>query len=527
MQDSIRRFAGRYAIYIIAFIAMLPAICLRDFTPDNELRYVSIAGEALSDGRLMAFTNHGVPYADKPPLYMWICMLGRLICGTRCLPFITLFSVVPAFIVTEILRRRCSPRLPGIWREAAPLMLLTSGLFLGLALTMRMDMLMTMFIVLALDTFSRIYRGDHSLRLRLLFPLWVFAALFTKGPYGILIPLAATLTFCACTHRMKVAKMVWGWRSWGIILLLCILWFGGVYLEGGADYLDNLLFRQTMGRAVKSFAHSEPFYYYGITIWYSLAPWTPAVIASICLMLSTRQSRQSLSATERFFLITPAVVFVLLSLFSAKLAVYLLPAFPYIIFAGAMGMAVRKSSRLIRWCIAVPAIIFMLLPFAWTIVMSRFPEYNLFPLRMACYLLFLGGAATLYLLFRKGGKESMAKAVCALSLSILAALFSAGFGLPAINPYIGYSDLAEKTLSLSETESTPVYTFKVRRPENLDVYLGREVSVIEESTEGTTPLPSSGLLLTRIKDIPEGVSPLATSGRFAILSLESIPDRSI
>ena len=35
-------------IYLIWFIALLPIIILRDFTPDNELRYLSIVDEALA-----------------------------------------------------------------------------------------------------------------------------------------------------------------------------------------------------------------------------------------------------------------------------------------------------------------------------------------------------------------------------------------------------------------------------------------------------------------------------------------------
>ena len=55
--------------YLLIFIALLPILILRDFTPDNELKYLSIADEALANGNIFAFFNHGVPYADKPPLY--------------------------------------------------------------------------------------------------------------------------------------------------------------------------------------------------------------------------------------------------------------------------------------------------------------------------------------------------------------------------------------------------------------------------------------------------------------------------
>lgn len=55
--------------------------------------------------------------------------------------------------------------------------------------------------------------------------------------------------------------------------MLCLIWFLGVYAEGGKTYLNNLLFRQTVHRAVDAFHHKQPFWYYFKTIWHSLAPW--------------------------------------------------------------------------------------------------------------------------------------------------------------------------------------------------------------------------------------------------------------
>lgn len=72
-----RTFRDTYLLYIGVVVALVPVMVLRDFTPDNELRYLSIADEALRQHAYFAFTNHGVPYADKPPLYLWIVMLLR------------------------------------------------------------------------------------------------------------------------------------------------------------------------------------------------------------------------------------------------------------------------------------------------------------------------------------------------------------------------------------------------------------------------------------------------------------------
>ena len=92
-------------IWIGFIIAVLPVIIFRDFTPDNELRYLSIANEALRDGHLFAFYNQGLPYADKPPLYLWIVMLGKVIFGQHYMWFLSLFSVIQALVIMTVLDR--------------------------------------------------------------------------------------------------------------------------------------------------------------------------------------------------------------------------------------------------------------------------------------------------------------------------------------------------------------------------------------------------------------------------------------
>lgn len=65
----------------LLLLAVLPVLIFRDYTPSNELRYLSIVDEALRNGDIFTFTNHGIQYADKPPLYFWILMLGKWLLG--------------------------------------------------------------------------------------------------------------------------------------------------------------------------------------------------------------------------------------------------------------------------------------------------------------------------------------------------------------------------------------------------------------------------------------------------------------
>lgn len=208
----------KHLLYLGAFAALLPVLIFRDFTPSNELRYLSIADEALSNNTFFAFTNHGLPYADKPPLYLWAIMLCRWITGGHRMWLLSLFSILPAFGIVHIMDRWTAQEIDEKNRSLARLMLLTCGLFVGVAVTLRMDMLMCFFIVLALRSFWRMFKNEGNYRREArLFPIYLFLATFTKGPLGLFIPFCSTIVFLAVSKHIREFFRYWGWRTWGCL----------------------------------------------------------------------------------------------------------------------------------------------------------------------------------------------------------------------------------------------------------------------------------------------------------------------
>ncbi|MCH5335408.1 MAG: dolichyl-phosphate-mannose--protein mannosyltransferase [Alistipes sp.] len=462
----------------IFFAALLPAMILRDFTPSNELRYLSIADEALRDGHLFAFTCQGEPYADKPPLYLWAVMAGRALLGDGCMWFLALFSIIPALVVIRTVDSWTRSLLGEGWRTAAMLMLMTGALFAGLSVVLRPDMLMVMFIVLSLRTFWRIHSGERDTAgQRMLFALYVFGALFSKGPVGILMPLVTTLLFLAVSGRLREAGRCWGWRTWLILAVCCAAWFGNVYLEGGTEYLDNLLFHQTVDRAVDAFHHKQPVWYYVVALMWSLAPWSLLAVGAIAV----GARRLKLTGLERFFLTASVSTFVMLSAFSSKLAVYLAPIFPFVVYLAALLLQrMQPAGRWPRVLVAIPAAIFAaVLP--GVAVAAHMPGTEFLKgwlCLTAAAILSIGGAAALAMLFRRreaaGGRVQ--GAVCTLACGMLAALFVGGFALPSLNGMIGYGPMCRQAMELARSNGAEeYYVWKIRRPESMDVYLGRDI----------------------------------------------------
>lgn len=513
--------------YVLYALAVLPIFIFRDFTLNNELRYLSIADEALVNGSVFTFTNHGIIYADKPPLYLWIVMLGKLLFGNHSLLFLGIFSYVPALVVLYVMDKWVKDVLTENERLIGQLMLLTSGFFISTAVVLRMDMLMCMFIVLSLYTFFKMYSGPTKLRDTLLFPFFVFMAIFTKGPVGILVPLISTTVFLIINGEIKTIGRYWGWKTAIILFTLCGAWFAGVYAEGGNQYLNNLLFNQTVNRAVNSFHHKEPIYYYLTTSWYSLAPWSLLYAGILVMRLKKRLATTDL---ERFFLVVALSTLVTLSLISSKLQIYLLPAFPFITYLSVLWIPKFDSKRWMFPLVGIPAYIFyMALPAL--IVAQKFiniTEFSTSPIIIiaAMILSFTGLLSMRYLIDSK-----LFQGIVTMSVGMLLAVFAVSFAIPKYNSFIGLNELCYQAKQTAIQKGMENYYYcEISRGDNLDVYLGAKLEMlkIKDLYKLESPIRKPAILFLSQKAIDRNDSlqmfikgkPIHHSGNYYYIVLE-------
>ena len=487
------------AVFLFTFICLLPEMLMRDFTPSNELRYLSIADEALRDGHFFAFFNHGLAYADKPPLYIWLVMLCKVLFGSHSSLALSMLSVVPAFVIVWLMDRWVMSNAKATDRMAMAVLLLTSIMFLGTMAVIRMDMLMCMFIVMAMFTFLRMYELDSDgledprnaavyKKCSWLLPVWIFMALFTKGPVGLLVPPLSIIVFLAVKRKWRDIGKYLGWKTWSVIAGLCIVWFSCVYIDGGKSYLDNLLFKQTMGRAVNAFTHSRPFWFYAVAILWCIAPYTFLLLGALGISICPRRhknveipAREVKSDKEVLFLSVIFTTFLMLSMFSSKLPVYLVPIFPFLAYLFPLVIS-RKGARLwVGWAIGIPAAILMLAGLACLLVLSgivnadvihsltgEYPFIFSAPVKIAAVLCFVGNAIAIWFLIRN---KQWNLPVFMVGSSLLLTIYAASGVLSSANAYMGYREICREVPT-----GTEVVTLFLHRPENIDVYVGRETT---------------------------------------------------
>lgn len=379
-------------IYLLVFLVVLgafvPAILLRDFNLLNELNYLGIAQDALERGAYSTFYHNGAPYADKPPLYLWLCMIGLKLFGINAMAWLLLCSVL-SWLFTMVLMDHT---FGSVFRHQERLLLIlgmSSLLFVDVcALVGRMDMLFTAAMLWAYCKIIKRYsliRTQDKLTSRskatstttsassttssstayavkygnLSIPLCLFLGIFIKGPYALLMPLVALIMVLAYNHDLKRFFRVFRPYYFLLILLCCALWAGAVYVEGGRDYLENLFITQSAARLAGNLGHPEPFYYYlsyypvltlplglsalffmgyQLTVaWRLRHPQTKIAAATSVTTAATTSVKATKTAEEQPQVLTLGLqatlffvlaVLVVVSIPSSKLEMYFLPAVP-------------------------------------------------------------------------------------------------------------------------------------------------------------------------------------------------------
>ena len=314
-----------------------------------------------------------------------------------------------------------------------------------------------------------------------------------------------------------------------MLVLLCGLWFLGVWLEGGKEYLSDLLFHQTYDRAVDAFHHKEPVWYYLTAILYVAAPYSLVLL----YMIFARHGRQVyVTDAGRLFIVCFASTFVMLSLFSSKLSVYLLPVLPFMTYAAILTGKDMRTGFMIRITAGLPAVLLMLVAlalctyplYAGSIPEDIFPQYihdlAVTPYAyMASAVLFAGAAVSFYAL---SGNRAWTLSVSSTAVSLLVAVIILTPLVPEVNDYIGYRNVSRLAMELKKTSGVSGYsTYDLRAGENMDVLVDEKVTAYNAADDFYYADISDSVLIARTSKLRKNHKLLSkTAGLHGIRSGE-------
>jgi 4-amino-4-deoxy-L-arabinose transferase-like glycosyltransferase len=294
----------------ILFIHGIGSITLWD--PD-EPRQAIMAREMIERGDYIHPYLNGLPYLEKPPLYSWAIVIVSKITGqlnefSSRLP--SALAATMLLLVAYFFGRRLDHEVSGF---LSALILATNYQFLGNARESVMDMTFALFIGLAV--FLGYLCMEKERRELLPFALLPCAfAILTKGPAGLVLPVAILFFYSIATKRFK-SMFVPLAASCLLSVAVASIWF----ILAGKAYTDEFLLHQNIVRYTTGFDHVESFAYYFHKLFVNFLPWSIPLPFAIFFACKRRLWLP---------LIWLVVTFLFFEASKSKRAIYLLSCYP-------------------------------------------------------------------------------------------------------------------------------------------------------------------------------------------------------
>jgi 4-amino-4-deoxy-L-arabinose transferase-like glycosyltransferase len=298
----------RLAIAVVLATVLLSPL-RRELYVGDETKYTEVVRE-MRAGAVFLPTLNGTPFTHKPPLHFWIVDLLTYPFGVYSIwPF-----VIPSLIAFAILLW-----LLGRWRGAmAAFICGTSLMVWGSAQTARMDVEFTALLVVAAWMLERFFERDES-RALLFAAIATGVATMIKGPMAPVIAICLFAFECIRRRRLPRANYL---GALALLIAIPLLWFVPAVIIGGEPFWREVFFKQTIGRAVGSWVHRSPPWFYVVRAPVTMVPWFLLIVVAIVAAYKRRDERAKFAVSWLLAVVVPY------SLLSSKLDVYMMAAIP-------------------------------------------------------------------------------------------------------------------------------------------------------------------------------------------------------
>ncbi|MDR1718998.1 MAG: glycosyltransferase family 39 protein [Dysgonamonadaceae bacterium] len=333
-------------LILITALSTLVWVGKGEFYTKGEPREASVALSMINDGNWVLPSVYAGEIAYKPPFTHWMTAVfslpnGKVTPFTSRLP--SAFGFIGFIVVSFLLFGR---KLKFQEAFVACMILLCSFELHRAAMTARVDMLLTFFIVLSLLC---MYKWEVRRQLRgfpLIIPLILSASVLTKGPVGLILPLLVFGVYLVLLDY-SVWEVVYKLALIAVsALLIPAVWYLSAYREGGREFL-NIFLAENFGRFLSHndpaisyhLGHEEPCWYNFLTLLWGFIPWTLLYFFSLFSIRFTKkwpglktiwQNLLSMEKIKLFSLVAAVIIIFFYCIPSGKRSVYLMPAYPFI-----------------------------------------------------------------------------------------------------------------------------------------------------------------------------------------------------
>ncbi|MFH1837582.1 MAG: glycosyltransferase family 39 protein [Candidatus Omnitrophota bacterium] len=320
----------------------------------DEAFYAQVSREMLQNNNWIDLTWGGLPWSDKPPLFMWGTALFYKMFGINEFSA-RLFSALAGILTvlfTYLLAVKIFSKRTGI---LAAVMLISTYHFLWFGKSGTLDVTFTLF------TLSSVYffLMSEEKRTNIIYSFICFSLAFlTKGVGALLIP-------------MILGLYVILWRKWyliinryallGIFISLIVLggWYVPAYLHYGDSFIKSHFLQNLVMRTAGAMdGHYGSWITYINVVLYKGKPWGAAgLIALPFLLVKTIKKQEAYSS---ILIIWTMVVLGIFSIVKTKLHWYIMPVYPAVMIIAAWGAekVFKRSSTFIVIACSFAALVY-------------------------------------------------------------------------------------------------------------------------------------------------------------------------
>lgn len=310
------------AVFALAAMLLCAGLGRMPLTQPDEGRNALVAAEMQASGRWLVPTLGHVDYLDKPAFYfklvgLSLAALGPTETAARLPSALAALALVGATWLFA--RRFCGDRVAAL----AALALATMPLFIGFARLVIFDMVLTLFVCVAIlaGHLAEAAQGAARRRWYLVGAGAAGMATLVKGPVGFVVPALVHFLASRANGQRGVLRRALAPANLLLFLALVLPWFVGVSLRV-PDFPYYGLAYETLARfTTPAFQRNQPPWFYLLILGAGALPWTLLVPGGVLVVW---RRRAVLSPVDRLCVVWSLAVVVFFSLSRSKQPAYVL-----------------------------------------------------------------------------------------------------------------------------------------------------------------------------------------------------------
>ena len=311
-----------YIFLSIVFVILIFKLGSWGLTFSSEARYAEIAKEMFVKGDFINPVLLGIKHLHKPPVTYYLTALGYQLFGINefgarfFMQVALVLQLLFVFKITLLLYKKEKIAF------AATLIYSSFPIIIIAVRNLTTDAYLTTFILGSIYFWLQ-YREQSKPYFLYLFYIFLGLIFETKGPVGFIVPLTFIITH-KIVNKSKIEISIHQILGFLLFLVVSLSWYLAVIYknEGLLDYFLNT---QIVERISKNkFNREKPIWYYIVLMPLVGLPWVFYLILYFKKNLKKIITKKS---TDFILLVTFSVLFIILSLSTSKLILYILPLY--------------------------------------------------------------------------------------------------------------------------------------------------------------------------------------------------------